>query len=134
VDYRRVVAYVVRDGALLVFEHRDFPEAGTQVPAGTVEHGEDPAAAVVREVLEETGVRAAVVRELGSTDTIAPKRGDPRRNFFFELATDDVRDEWEHVVHGGGGDDGLVFLCRFAPLAGLQTLAADEDFLMELQR
>jgi 8-oxo-dGTP pyrophosphatase MutT (NUDIX family) len=129
--YRRVVAYVVRDGALLVFDHRDVPEAGTQVPAGTVEEGEDPAAAVVREVLEECGVRAQVVRELGFTDTFAPKRGEPRRNFFFELTTDDARNEWEHVVGGAGGDEGMVFVCRFVPREGL-SLAGDADFLGEL--
>jgi 8-oxo-dGTP pyrophosphatase MutT (NUDIX family) len=127
--YRRVVAYVVRDGALLVFDHRDHPEAGTQVPAGTVEDAEEPAAAVVREVLEECGVRVRLVRELGVTDTIAPKRGDPRRNFYFELTTDDPRDAWEHVVGGGGGDDGLTFLCRFVPRDRLPPLAADDDFL-----
>lgn len=130
--YRRVVAYVVRDGALLVFDHRDVPEAGTQFPAGTVEDGEEPAAAVVREVLEECGVRAQVVRELGLTDTVAPKRGEPRRNFFFELTTDDPREEWEHVVGGGGGDEGMVFVCRFVPLKGLPPLAGDDDFLDEL--
>jgi 8-oxo-dGTP pyrophosphatase MutT (NUDIX family) len=126
--YRRVVAYVVRDGALLVFDHRDVPEAGTQFPAGTVEDGEDPAVAAAREVLEECGVRARVVRELGMTDEIAP-RGEPRRNFFFELATDDPRNEWEHVVGGGGGDDGMVFVCRFVPRERLPPLAADDDFL-----
>jgi 8-oxo-dGTP pyrophosphatase MutT (NUDIX family) len=126
--YRRVVAYVVRDGALLVFDHRDAPEAGTQFPAGTVEDGEGPAVAVAREVLEECGVRALVVRELGMTDEIAP-RGEPRRNFFFELATDDPRDEWEHVVGGGGGDDGMVFVCRFVPRESLPPLAADDGFL-----
>jgi 8-oxo-dGTP pyrophosphatase MutT (NUDIX family) len=126
--YRRVVAYVVREGSLLVFDHRDIPEAGAQVPAGTVEDGEDPADAVVREVSEECGVRAQVARELGFTDSVAP-RGEPRRNFFFELTTDDPRDEWEHVVVGGGGDHGLVFACRFVPLDGLPTLAGDDDFL-----
>jgi 8-oxo-dGTP pyrophosphatase MutT (NUDIX family) len=129
--YRRVVAYVVREGELLIFEHRDFPEARTQVPAGTVEDGEDPAATVVREVLEETGVRANLVRELGTTDAIAP-RGEPRRNFFFELATDEPRDVWEHVVNGDGGDVGLVFVCRFVPLDPVPSLVADGDFLREL--
>jgi 8-oxo-dGTP pyrophosphatase MutT (NUDIX family) len=129
--YRRVVAYVVRDGALLVFDHRDVPQAGTQFPAGTVEDGEEPAAAVVREVLEECGVRTRVVRELGTTDAIAP-RGEPRRNYFFELTTDDARDKWEHVVAGGGGDDGMVFVCRFVPREGLPQLAGDDDFLDEL--
>jgi 8-oxo-dGTP pyrophosphatase MutT (NUDIX family) len=129
--YRRVVAYVVRDGELLVFDHRDLPEAGTQVPAGTVEDKEEPSATVVREVLEETGARARVVRELGTTDVIAP-RGESRRNLFFELSTDESRDSWEHVVHGGGGDDGLVFVCRFVPLKDLPPLAGDADFVHEL--
>ena len=129
--YRRVVAYAVRDGELLVFDHRDFPEAGTQVPAGTVEGDEEPVATVAREVLEETGVRASFVRELWTTDAIAP-RGEPRRNFFYELTTDEPRDSWENVVHGGGGDDGLVFLCRFVPLGALPPLAGDADFLHEL--
>ena len=111
-----------------MFEHRDFPDAGTQVPAGTVNPEEDPAVAVVREVHEETGVEARVVRQLGVTDAIAP-RGEPRRNFFFELETDETRDAWEHVVHGGGGDDGLVFVCRLVPLTPRPTLIADADFL-----
>jgi 8-oxo-dGTP pyrophosphatase MutT (NUDIX family) len=129
--YRRVVAYVVRDGTLLVFDHRDVPQAGTQFPAGTVEDGEDPAVAVVREVLEECGVSAQVVRALGVKDEIAP-RGEPRRNFFFELTTDDPRDEWEHVVGGGGGDDGMVFVCRFVPRRSLPPLAGDDDFVDDL--
>ena len=89
--YRRAVAYVVRDGALLVFDHRDAADAGTQIPAGTVEEGEDPAAAVVRDVLEECGVLTNVFRALGTTDATAA-RGEKRRNFF--LAADgDFLDE-----------------------------------------
>lgn len=49
---------------LLVFEH---PSGGIQVPAGSVEPGEDPAAAVLREVHEESGLTTAqIVRALGS--------------------------------------------------------------------
>ena len=118
----------MRDTSLLVFDHRDFPEAGTQVPAGTVEDDEAPADAVLREVHEETGLASRVVRELGTFDAIAPK-GEPRRNHFFELATDEMRDEWRHVVHGGGGDEGLVFVCRFVPLRPPPLLIADADFL-----
>jgi 8-oxo-dGTP pyrophosphatase MutT (NUDIX family) len=126
--YRRAVAYVLRGRELLVFEHRDFPDAGTQVPAGTVEDDEAPDVAVVREVYEETGVFAQLVRELGFTDEIAP-RGEPRRNHFFELETDEPRDAWEHLVRGGGGDDGLVFACRLVPLTPRPALIADGDFL-----
>jgi 8-oxo-dGTP pyrophosphatase MutT (NUDIX family) len=98
------------------------------VPAGTVEAGEDPTATVVREVVEETGVRARVERELGCTDAVAP-RGELRRNHFFELATDETRHAWEHIVQGDGGDEGLVFLCRFVPLEPVPDLLADADFL-----
>jgi ADP-ribose pyrophosphatase YjhB (NUDIX family) len=118
----------VRDQELLVFDHRDHPAAGTQVPAGTVEADEDPTATVVREVVEETGVNARVERELGCTDAVAP-RGEPRRNHFFELSTDETRDAWEHVVHGRGEDRGLVFLCRFVPLDAAPQLIGDADFL-----
>ena len=121
----------MRDQELLVFDHRDHPAAGTQVPAGTVEAGEDPTATVVREVVEETGVNARVERELGCIDAVAP-RGELRRNVFFELSTDETRDAWEHVVHGGGEDRGLVFLCRFVPLEPLPDLIADADLLGSL--
>ncbi len=38
------------------------------LPKGHLEHGESPAAAAAREVLEETGVRGVVVGDLGSID------------------------------------------------------------------
>ena len=41
---------------LLVFRHPAFPEAGIQVPGGTVRPGEDPGAAALREAAEETGL------------------------------------------------------------------------------
>jgi 8-oxo-dGTP pyrophosphatase MutT (NUDIX family) len=53
----KVVAYVTYDNQLLVFEQPDFPEAGIQVPGGTIEHGETGKAAASRETLEETGHR-----------------------------------------------------------------------------
>ncbi|HLE30393.1 MAG TPA: NUDIX domain-containing protein, partial [Anaerolineales bacterium] len=56
----KVLAYITRrrNGRtqLLVFTHRDFPEAGVQVPAGTVEPDEPVEAALFREVHEESGL------------------------------------------------------------------------------
>ncbi|MGI8968203.1 MAG: NUDIX hydrolase [Chloroflexota bacterium] len=53
---RKVVDYITLGDCLLVFRHPDAPEAGIQVPAGTVEEGEDSHAAVLREATEETGL------------------------------------------------------------------------------
>ncbi len=54
---RKVTAFVTRRGRggleLLLFRH---PNAGVQFPAGTVEPGEAPAQAALREVREETGL------------------------------------------------------------------------------
>ncbi|WP_411266749.1 NUDIX domain-containing protein [Enemella evansiae] len=68
---RKVVGYVVHDRRLLVFTHDQLPldVLGVQVPAGTVEPGEPPESAVVREVLEETGISARVLRSPGSNTT-----------------------------------------------------------------
>jgi 8-oxo-dGTP pyrophosphatase MutT (NUDIX family) len=65
----KVTAFITREGAagreLLVFAHEN-PAAGVQVPAGTVEPGEPPAQAVLREAWEETGLPALrIVRPLG---------------------------------------------------------------------
>ncbi|HEU4424576.1 MAG TPA: NUDIX domain-containing protein, partial [Pilimelia sp.] len=56
---QKVVAYIVRDGRLLVFVHADdqhFDQSGLQVPAGTVRDGEPPKDAVLREAFEETSL------------------------------------------------------------------------------
>ena len=63
------IVRITREGAagreLLVFRH-DNPAAGVQVPAGTVDPGEPPDRAVLREAWEESGLAALrIVRPLG---------------------------------------------------------------------
>ncbi|MFU8852912.1 NUDIX hydrolase [Micromonospora sp. SL1-18] len=122
----RVAAYVIRrTGAgpqLLVFDHVDFPEAGTQVPAGGIEPGETPAEAAVREVAEETGLTGVeAVAELGVSERPHPETGQARRTTYVQLHVPGrPADGWVHQVAGNGEDDGLRFACRFVSL----TLAA----------
>lgn len=128
----RVAAYVVRHRSaaeLLVFDHVGMPDAGTQVPAGGVEPGEDPVAAVLREVVEETGLTAAtVIGRIAVDDRPHPYTGHPRRTtYFLLLAPADTPDAWHHRVRGDGDDSGLLFACRFLPLPLRRPLADGQD-------
>ena len=58
----KVFAYITHQNRLLVFRHTDFPQAGIQVPAGTVKTNEDLEAAVLREAQEETGLHDLAIK------------------------------------------------------------------------
>ncbi len=72
-----VGAIVVDDGGRLLLIRRANPPAqGTwSVPGGRVEPGETDEDAVVRELLEETGLRGMVEREVGAIERAAPGGG-----------------------------------------------------------
>ena len=61
---QKVTAFIIRERGdvkeLLVFKH---PTAGIQIPAGTVEEGEDVETAVKREVYEETGLQFVEIED-----------------------------------------------------------------------
>jgi 8-oxo-dGTP diphosphatase len=66
--YRRrpgVYAILLLDGALLA-THQDNPTPEYQLPGGGIDRGEQPIAALHREVMEETGYHIANVRRLGA--------------------------------------------------------------------
>ncbi|MCG6498731.1 NUDIX domain-containing protein [Kitasatospora sp. A2-31] len=128
----RVAADVIRRRAvpeLLVFDHAGLPQAGTQVPAGGVQPGESPQEAALREVIEETGLLTATVVGIVTTDGRPhPDTGQPRHTTFLHLRVPrDAPDAWEHRVHSGGDDAGLVFACRFLPLPLRHPLADAQD-------
>ena len=128
----RVAAYVIRprpQPELLVFEHIDVPEAGQQVPAGGVNPNEDLPRAVLREVIEETGLAGVtIVRALTTEDKPHPGTGQPRRTTYFHLlAPTDTADDWIHRVEGTDSDIGMMFACHFHPLPLPHPLADDQD-------
>jgi ADP-ribose pyrophosphatase YjhB (NUDIX family) len=133
----RVAVYVTRDTGcgreVLVFDHRDHSEAGTQVPAGGVDQGETLEAAALREVAEETGIRGVTLHtSLGVQQRPHPDTGRPRVTIFYHATTDEPADKWRHTVRtGDGADDGMVFDCFFLPVEKAIGLLADrqDEFL-----
>jgi ADP-ribose pyrophosphatase YjhB (NUDIX family) len=126
------VAYVTRGDELLVFEHRDFPDAGTQVPAGRLDPGESLEEALARELDEEVGIDARVVRELAHVTRDHGEEVGTYESHYFHLVTDESRATWEQVVRGEGDDAGLVFLCRFVPRTPLPELAGNQGEFLHL--
>lgn len=130
---QRVACYVTRRRddrvELLVFNHRDDADAGTQVPAGGIDPGESYADAAVREVREETGLTGVeVVGRLGESDRPHPETGAARRTTYVHLrAPDAMADRWTHIVTGEGEDATMRFDCRWEPLP--VTLADEQHEL-----
>ncbi len=130
----KVLAYIARyrNGStqLLVFTHRDHPEAGVQVPAGTVEPGEAIEAALFREIWEESGLAdVQLIRKLAEHEEAG---WDNIRHVFHVTAPADTLDEWTHVVHGKGEDAGMVFEYRWADLRAGVVLAGAQDRWLHL--
>lgn len=96
---QKAYALITKDLQLLVFKQPDFPEAGTQIPGGTIEPGETPAQAVMREAQEETGLGNLILTDfLGETEfnsAIYGKEGIHHR-YFYHLACPEAPSAWTH--------------------------------------
>jgi 8-oxo-dGTP pyrophosphatase MutT (NUDIX family) len=127
----KVYAYITRAEQLLVFKQVDFPEAGIQIPGGTIESGELPEDAVLREAVEETGLeRLHLVSYLGSDEYhISSTDGDEihLRHFYHMLCAQDTADTWQHYENypSDGSPDPILFEFYWLPLtaaAGILNL------------
>ena len=95
---QKVYAYITHGDRLLIFSHLDFPEAGLQVPGGTMEEGEDPADAVMREAFEETGLTNLRLNAfLGEyNDALHESCEIQRRRFYHLICDDEPPERWQH--------------------------------------
>ena len=139
----KVLAYITREAGgekqLLVFTHRDYPDAGVQVRAGTVEEDENIEAAVLREAEEETGLSdLSIVRKLGVYDWINPENGRLHVRHVFHLAAPpDARETWEWIETSGGAVselEGYVFCFYWVGLSDPVDLAGDQGDYLEAIR
>lgn len=130
-------AYIVHDHHLLVFEHTQFPEAGIQVPGGSVELGEDPVDAVIREAMEETGLKSIrVVRPLGK---VTRDLGDfglvgLQERYYFHLTVDSFPgDEWlgYEMSPSDGSPGPIEFRFYWVPFDQIPSLSGGQDEMID---
>jgi 8-oxo-dGTP diphosphatase len=137
---RKVLAYIVRPGYLLVFRHRDFPEAGLQVPGGTIAAGETPEQAVLREATEETGQDGLLIlRKLGEQVLKMDSFGldEIHHRYYYQLVgLEPLPEAWTHdeTDPSDGSPQPIVFEFYWAKLPNdVPRLAGNQDkFLYRL--
>jgi 8-oxo-dGTP pyrophosphatase MutT (NUDIX family) len=109
----KVFAYITHGHRLLVFRHADFPQAGIQVPAGTVQPNEPPDEAVLREVYEETGLSDFnEVYFLGEQmrDMRDFRRDEIHHRYFYHLPySGNPPTTWRHNETSGSTTKPIVF-------------------------
>lgn len=140
---RKVLAYITKgentERKILVFEQKDNPDAGIQVPGGTIEDNELLIDALYREIEEETGIRRDQLELKGKVNkrNYFPKHQQDtvhERNIFHLTYTGDCDVEWDNCVNSTGKDNGMVFHCKWISVHDLPALAAGQgdeiEFIM----
>ena len=133
---QKALVYITWGDKLLVFSHPDFPEAGIQVPAGTIEPGEEPEAAALREAYEETGLSGLeLVTPLGeqARDVTPFGKDEIHHRYFFHLrCTETPPQTWRHWEEfPSDGSERVAFDFFWAPLPdGVPPLIAGHDALL----
>jgi 8-oxo-dGTP pyrophosphatase MutT (NUDIX family) len=141
---RKAFAYITHGDRLLIFSHPHYPEAGLQVPAGTMRPEESPEEAVLREAWEETGIEGLrIERFLGehelerTTDAEAGRDGERQlhHRFFFHLKFEgEPLERWQHYELHDGLRAPTLFDLFWVPLDSVPELIAEHDrFLTELK-
>jgi 8-oxo-dGTP pyrophosphatase MutT (NUDIX family) len=121
----KACAYVTRNGdELLVFERPDHD--GLQVPKGTIEPDEPIRRALVREVVEESGLRALGAKSHQVTDVWTRRRNRRYVRHFFHVRVHEPRDRWTHTVLGDGRERGSEFEYEWV------ELPTDREFALAL--
>jgi 8-oxo-dGTP pyrophosphatase MutT (NUDIX family) len=133
---RKAFAYITYRQKLLVFSHPYAPEAGIQVPAGTIEEGEAPEQAVLREAFEETGLTGLVLDGfLGEQkrDLADFGREEIHHRFFYHLrCREQPPTRWRHrELFPSDGSAPPVFEFFWAALPdGVPALIADHGLML----
>lgn len=131
---QRIAAYarIIRGDALLLTRISDLGHhsGSWTLPGGGIDHGENPRAALVREVYEETGLKADVTRLLDVHDThftgAAPSgRVEDYHGIHLVFAAEVRGDAFAQVTER----DGTTYAAEWVPLDTI-----DERHVLEVVR
>jgi 8-oxo-dGTP diphosphatase len=103
----KVLTYITAQGQLLLFRQPESPNAGLQVPGGSVESGESLEQAALREAYEETGLTdLRLERFLGSAHYLTkdPPGVEHLRHFFHLSRERAEPTAWRHVERTPTGE------------------------------
>lgn len=127
----RAYAYITSGRRLLLFTHPGAPEAGIQVPAGTIESGENPQDAVMREAEEETGLTGLRYVRFLARDTRDMRdcgSDELQHRWFFHLCVEGPTEEtWRHGEYAEDGSLIHPFDFFWADVRALPQLVAGYD-------
>ncbi|HET8522976.1 MAG TPA: NUDIX domain-containing protein [Thermomicrobiales bacterium] len=134
---RKAFAYITYRGQLLVFRHPLAPQAGIQVPAGTINEHERPEDAAMREACEETGLSNLVLDcFLGEQRRDMSDVGRPEihhRYFFHLRCTTTPPRTWQHHETDpfDGSAEPILFEFSWIPLSpDAPELIADHGVML----
>ncbi len=136
---KKAFAYITAQQHLLVFCHPYAPEAGIQVPAGTIEDNETPEQAVLREAFEETGLpNLTLSKFLGEAyrDMAEFGRNEIHHRFFYHLEYNgDLSDSWQYEERYSAtptsDPEPIIFQFSWVPLPhGVPPLIADHNSML----
>jgi 8-oxo-dGTP pyrophosphatase MutT (NUDIX family) len=134
----KAFAYITYQQHLLVFRHPYAPEAGIQVPAGTIETNERSEDAALREAYEETGLQNFSLHcFLGEQERDMSDfgRDEIHHRYFYHLTCHHHSfSSWRHEERypsDGPAQTSIIFEFFWVPLPdGVPELIADHDVML----
>ena len=141
-ETQKVFAYITHGSRLLVFQHSAYPEAGIQVPGGTLKSTEDPELGVLREAIEETGLDGLSLMGLLGIDDFDQHpygKDEIQHRYFYHLRLEEeTPDRFEHAERDPSEGDVSEFQFEFwwseIPSEVPWLIAGQGRFLPELCR
>lgn len=136
----KVMIYILDEDleSFLVFSQPAYPDAGIQVPAGTIEENEAPECAAPRELAEETGLffDSRLTCFAVSSYDMASFKNEAHLRYWFVGVNDGTFDSdgWTHVEERGGNLSDLTCSFSWRLIDDGRRLIAGHGHLVEAAR